>query len=300
MSTTEPQGTGSETGAQDFYGNVETRGVLFGGSMHQQTVYGDRVPRVDPLGMLRIEIHGSWSAADFINLLGRLEDGYKAAAALEELGSRASGDELSRLSADEVIQIVTAFKLGGGLRLASLQYGSPGFLAVIGAINPLKTVKDGITENREINYKRDEARRLDERKREHQGMQHREAMARERRSDEHQQQQYALEVARLQLQAEAMRLNAMQNLIGSLSGDRQTVAASQLLQMLMGSVGAIANDARIDGARMILPETESGDSGRSSEDDSGRSSEDSGWISPDENDFGTSFFDGDEIVDNSP
>ncbi len=246
------------------------------------------MPRIDPLGILRIEIHGSWSVAEFINLLGRLEDGYKAAAALEELGSRASGDKLSRLSADEVIQSVTAFKLGGGLRLASLQYGSPGFLEVIGAINPLKTVKDGITDNREINRKRDEARRLDERKREHQEMQHRETMARESRTYEQQQQQYALEVARLQMQAEEMRLNAMRNLIGSLSGDEQTVAAAQILQMLMGTVGAIANDARIDGARMILPESEGGDSGPYSEGSERAAS--------DENDFDGEIID-EEIVD---
>src|SRR5215472_7812210 len=47
------------------------------------------------LGTLRIEIHGSWSVADLITLLGRLEDGYKAAAALESLADQPSGSTLS-------------------------------------------------------------------------------------------------------------------------------------------------------------------------------------------------------------
>lgn len=79
------------------------------------------------LGVLRIEIHGSWSVADLTKLLGRLEDGYKAAAALESLTSRPSASALSRLSADDLLQTVAAFQLGGGLRLGSLRYGSPGF-----------------------------------------------------------------------------------------------------------------------------------------------------------------------------
>jgi hypothetical protein len=216
------------------------------------------------LGILRIDIHGSWSVTDLIKLLGRLEDGYKAAAALESLTGQPSGATPSRgpqspgagpvsasLSADDLLQTVTAFQLAGGLRLGSLRYGSPGFLEVIGALNPLKTVKDGITENREINRKRDETRRLDERDRGQQAMQHEEAMARESRAGEQQQQSYALEVARLQLQAEAARFNVMTDLIDRLPADQQSVAAAQLLQVVMGATESIANDARIDGARML-------------------------------------------------
>ena len=82
------------------------------------------------LGLLRIEIHGGWSVADLIKLLGRLEDGYKAAAALESLTSRASGfmvgsrSQSVSLSADDLLQTVTAFQLAGGLRLASLRSAS--------------------------------------------------------------------------------------------------------------------------------------------------------------------------------
>lgn len=203
------------------------------------------------LGILRIEIHGGWSVADLIKLLGRLEDGYKAAAALESLTERPSGSALSRLSADDLLQTVTAFRLAGGLRLGSLHYGSPGYLEVIGEFNPLKNFKDVITENRTINLKRDEARRLDERERERQATEHEEAMARERRMSEQQQQSYALEAARIRIAAEAGRFNMMKDLIDRLPADQGSVAAAQLLQLLMGATEAIAVDARIDGARML-------------------------------------------------
>jgi hypothetical protein len=224
-----------------------------------QRVAVKELPR-QALGVLRIEIHGSWSVADLIRLLGRLEDGYKAAAALESLGGRPSGlsalnvprgPQSASSSADDLLQAVTAFQLAGGLRLGSLQYGSPGFVEVIGALNPLKTVKDGITENREINRKRDETRRLDEREREQQAMQHKEAMTREGRLSEQQQQSHRVEVARLQLEAEALRFNAMTVLIDRLPVDQQSVAAAELLQRLMGATEAIGNDARVDEARML-------------------------------------------------
>lgn len=84
------------------------------------------------LGVLRIEIHGSWSVGDLIELLERLEDGYKAAAVLQSLSEQPSGSTLSQLSADDMLQTVTAFRLAGGLRLGSLQYGSPGHLECSG------------------------------------------------------------------------------------------------------------------------------------------------------------------------
>jgi serine phosphatase RsbU (regulator of sigma subunit) len=198
-----------------------------------------------------------------------LEDGYKAAAALESLTSwpamLSQRPQSASLSADDLLQTVTAFQLAGGLRLGSLRYGSLGFLEVIGALNPLKTVKDGITENREINRKRDETRRLDEREREQQAMQHKEATTRESRASEQQQQSHALEVARLQLQAEQARFNVMGALIDRLPTDQQSVAAAQLLQNLMEATEAIANDARIDEARMLEQATSAQTPGVSSQ-----------------------------------
>lgn len=210
------------------------------------------------LGVLQMEIHGSWSVADLVNLLGRLEDGYKAAAALESLAGQPSESALSRLSADDLLQTVTAFQLAGGLRLGSLHYGSPGFLEVIGMLNPLKTVKDGITENREINRKRDETRRLDERERAREAMQHEEAMARESLAREQQQETHVLEAARLRMEAEAARFQMMKDLMDRLPTEQQSVAAAQLLQLLAGVTEAIAHDARIDEARVLdRPESSS-------------------------------------------
>lgn len=85
---------------------------------------------------------------------------------------------------------------------------------MLGELNPLKTLKDGITENREINRKRDETHRLHEREREHQVMEHEEAMARESRISEQQQQSYDLEAARIRLEVEKARFSIAKDLIG--------------------------------------------------------------------------------------
>jgi hypothetical protein len=252
MSTSDSPEPQLATASRDAY--------VAGGDLHfhnlaQSDVALSWVPR--SLGVLQIDIHGSWSVADFTQLLGRLEDGYKAAAALESLTGQASSSAVSQspqsvgISADDLLQTVTAFQLGGGLRLGSLRYGSPGFLQVIGDLNPLKTVKDSVTENREINRKRDETRRLDEREREQQADKHEEVMTRESRASEQQQQAHVIEVARLQLEAEAARFNAMKDLLDRLPADQRSVAAAQILQRLIGDTEAIANDARIDGARML-------------------------------------------------
>ena len=126
-------------------------GLQVGEASRQANVFSrpTRLSVAQKLGVLRIEIHGSWSVADIIGLLGHLEDGCRAAAALESLADLPPQHALGRpdnppASADDLLQTVTAFQLPG-LRLGSVHYGSPGFLDVIGALNPLKTVKDGIT-----------------------------------------------------------------------------------------------------------------------------------------------------------
>ena len=262
----------STSASQDPESAAAGQGVYLG-SVGDQYAYSSRnvVPPSarQALGVLRIKIHGSWSVADLIKLLGRLEDGYKAAAALESLSAPPSAQipiprplgwvqeeprsvNLSaNLSADDLLQTVTAFQLGGGLRLGSLHYGSPGLVEVIGALNPLKTVKDGITENREINRKRDETHRLDERKREQQAMQHQEVMTRESRMSDQQQQSHALEIARLKLEAETARFNAMMTVLDRLPPAQRSVAAAQLFERLMGATEAVANDARVDEAEIL-------------------------------------------------
>jgi hypothetical protein len=254
MPTSESRDTEAATVSQGVSAGLG-QGVQFGDLGTQSNYFVGTQPSArQTLGVLRIEIHGSWSVADLMKLLGRLEDGYKAAGALQSLIDRVHlRPQSTGLSEHDLLQTVTAFDLGGGLRLGSIRYGSPGFLEVIGALNPLNTVKDGITENREINRKRDETRRLDEREREQQAMQHQEAAARESRKSEQQQQTNALEVARLQMDAEAARFSMIRDLMGRLPADQQSVVAAELLQRLMGATEAIANDARIDGARMLGP-----------------------------------------------
>jgi hypothetical protein len=234
-----------------------SRGIFVGNDNVQEDYFTVPVTVPQALGVLRVQIHGSWSVADLIRFLGRLEDGYKAAAALESLADQPSGSALSRLSADDLLQTVTAFQLAGGLRLGTIRYGSPGFVEVIGALNPLNTVKDGITENREINRKRDETRRLDEREREQQAMTHEEAMARESRLSEEQRQSYELDAAGLRLEAEAARFSMMRDLIDRLPAEQRTVAAAHLLRLLMGATEEIADDAKVDEAKM-LPQAGSG------------------------------------------
>ena len=258
MSTSPSQSAGSATGSQGAQAGRDA--IAAGRDLTIEPPYSisAKQPASQALGVLRLEIHGSWSVADLITLLRRLEDGYKAAAALESVadglpGTRTARGSQSAPSADDLLQTVSAFRLAGGLRLGSIRYGSPGFLDVLGALNPLKTVKDGITENREINLRRDEARRLDGREREHQTMRHEEAMTRENRASERQQRDHELRVARLQMEAEALRFDAMRSLIDRLPADQQSVAAAQLLQLLMGATEAIAGDVRVDGARMLEP-----------------------------------------------
>jgi hypothetical protein len=196
--TSEPEGQPASAPRVDI-GKVTGDVHIYGVRSRTAYVPGP-VSTTKSVGAMRVEIHGSWSVADLVKLLERLEDAYKAAAALESLAVQPiapnakiessqpfmAGVASASPSVDDLLQTVTAFQLAGGLRLGSMHYGSPGFLELIGALNPLKTVKDGITENREINRKRDETHRLDEREREQQTMQHAEVMAGESRATEQQ------------------------------------------------------------------------------------------------------------------
>jgi hypothetical protein len=124
-------------------------------------------------------------------------------------------------------------------------------VAVIGLFDPLKTVLDAITKNRDINRQRDEARRSDERKRERQAMRHEEAMAREGREDEQLKLAHELAVARLRIEAETIRHDAMMDLFDRLATDRQSVAAEELLRQFMPATEGAANDAPVNGATML-------------------------------------------------
>ena len=99
------------------------------------------------------------------------------------------------------MQAVVAFRLGEGLRVQSIHYSSPGFFEFFGALNPLKTVKDGITENRDINRKREETRLFDERERQRQAMEHEQAMEQEHRRNEEMLLTHEREVMKVHIEA---------------------------------------------------------------------------------------------------
>jgi hypothetical protein len=206
------------------------------------------------LGILRIEMHGSWSVGDMIQFFTQLEQAYITAGTLESLTESQTFIRTAaprEQTADDLIQAAVAFRLGGGLRIRSLQYGSPGFIEVIGALNPLKTLKDGITENRKINSKRDETALFDERVREKQAMAHEQAMEKELRKQGETQSHHEIEIVKLQLEAEAARFQVVLSLVDRLPLEERTAAAAQILQRLLQNTESLANDARLGEARML-------------------------------------------------
>jgi hypothetical protein len=211
----------------------------------------------DQLAIMRIEIDGSWSVDDLIHLLTQLEQVYLAAAALESMAEPASigisvppaGPHAQ--TADELLQAVAAFRLGGGLRIRSMHYGSPGYIEVIGALNPLKTVKDGVTENRDINRKREETRLFDERERQRQSMEHEQSMEQERRSTEEMRLAHEREVAKLHLEAETTRAQIFLSVIDRLPPEERTAATATLFQLLVRNSESIANEARVVDIKML-------------------------------------------------
>jgi hypothetical protein len=211
----------------------------------------------DQLAILRVDIAGSWSLDGLIQLLTQLEQAYLAAAALESLSEPSLLGNSTLLgrpherTADELLQAVRAFRLAGGLRVRSLHYTSPGFIEVIGALNPLKTVKDGITENRNINRKRDEARLLDERERQKQSMEHEQSMEEEHRRREEMQHTHEIEIAKLQLEAETARVQTFLHVIDRLPSSERTVATTSLFHLLLQNAESIANETRVTGVRML-------------------------------------------------
>jgi tetratricopeptide (TPR) repeat protein len=207
-------------------------------------------------GILRLEISGNWSVDAFVQLLTQVEQAYFAAAALEALAEPSSIGALSptgprEQTAKELLDSVVAFRLGGGLQVRSLHYGSPGYVEVIGALNPLQTIKDGITENREINLKREEAELLDERERQRQSDEHEQVMEGESRQTEQMRLEHEREMIKLRIEAEKTRAQTLLSVIDRLPPEQRTHAAAELFQMLTRNTESIANDARVGEARML-------------------------------------------------
>ena len=199
-----------------------------------------RPSRVEELefGILRLDINGSWSVDAFTQLLTQLEQAYFAAATLEALTEPGTTSISSftgppEQAAKDLRDTVAAFRLGGGLQVGSLHYGSPGFFEFIGSLNPLKIVADFITKNREINRKRQETKLFDERER-------------QRQSDE-----YEIEMAKVRIEAEKARTQTWVSVIDRLSPEERTPVTAELVKVLTRNTEGIANDARLRGARML-------------------------------------------------
>jgi hypothetical protein len=124
-------------------------------------------------------------------------------------------------------------------------------MEVIGALNPLETVKDGITENREINRKREEARLFDERERQRQSMEHERAMAAERRQTEQMHLVHERQMAEIQIEAEKTRAQIILSLIAHLPDDQKSTVAANLAQRMIHDGESLATDARLGEVRML-------------------------------------------------
>jgi hypothetical protein len=209
-----------------------------------------RLSRMEPeFGILRLEINGNWSVDAFTHLLTQLEQAYFAAAALEALTEPGTINISSftgppEQAAKDLTSTVAALRLGGGLQVGSLQYGSPGYIEVIGALNPLNTVEKGITNNREINRKREEMKLSDERERQRQSDEHEQAMDEGSRLREQMRLEHEREMAKLKI--EVLRI-----LIDSLPIEERNATAAELIRTLDGNTESIANDSRVRKARML-------------------------------------------------
>jgi len=205
---------------------------------------------------MRLQINGSWSVESFTELLTQLEQAYFAAAALEALAEpRTIGDSSiagsRQRSAEEILHAV-ASRLGGGLQIRSIHYSSPGFLELIGAISPLKTLKDGIIENRKINSDRAESRQLDERERQRQSSEHVQAMEKESRLAEEARLAHAQKMAGLQIEADKAQGELLVKLLDRLPPDERTTATTTyLVQMFTRNIEGIATETKVEEVKLL-------------------------------------------------
>jgi hypothetical protein len=124
-------------------------------------------------------------------------------------------------------------------------------MEVLGALNPLKTVKDGITENREINREREEARLFDERERQRQSMEHELAMAVEQRQTEQMRLAHKRQMAEVQIEAKKTQAQLILSLMAHLPDDQKSIVAVNLIQRMVDNVESISSDARLGEVRML-------------------------------------------------
>lgn len=130
-------------------------------------------PIAFPLGRLRLEIDGAWTALEFADLLGTLDQAYLASSCSQSLSDLALGSpyfwsDRGRYERPPPVETVEQFAQGlfvragvlyGDLAVEGIEYGSPGWVQVLGSWNPLKVLADFVTAWRAENSqrRRDEA-----------------------------------------------------------------------------------------------------------------------------------------------
>jgi hypothetical protein len=114
----------------------------------------ERQVDVRNLAVLQVDVDGYWTANDLAVFVHRLDRCYDTLNALEI----ASDHDLPASRATNMADLAGWASLGPGssLRLLATEFGSPGFWAFLGGLNPLKTLADFITAWRHENTIRDE------------------------------------------------------------------------------------------------------------------------------------------------
>src|ERR1017187_7191150 len=124
------------------------------------------------LGMLHIRVRDEWTVKEFTTILTRIADGYEPLDQLDVLGGVLRDESKSKpiepvwttlyrndsrmppfgRSFEEILQSVSSFScplIVGGIKISS-----PGWIELIGNLNPLKVASDFITKYRAENTKR--------------------------------------------------------------------------------------------------------------------------------------------------
>jgi hypothetical protein len=122
-------------------------------------------PAEEQKAVIRFDLAGSWSVREFASWLSGLDSVYQKLAGFllvsenDEVLRLATRSEISTVARPDrfetLMQVVQWHT--GQLRLRSVHLASPGFLELVGSLNPIKTIAEFITAWRHENTLRDQA-----------------------------------------------------------------------------------------------------------------------------------------------
>ncbi len=129
-------------------------------------MFEDMARQRDSVGILRLDVDGSWSVSDFILLANRIQVSYNRLNAfasppdslqpfLRDHSHHVPDQEIE--SFFEAI-VESSLRLSLNLRILRIRLESPGLLEFLGALNPLKVIADIIIAWRRENTIRDQLR----------------------------------------------------------------------------------------------------------------------------------------------